>query len=280
MVVRGFEPAWPRIIAAVHTQGIADTVGLVAGRTAVRICEREGQLDECLAGPFTPVILAELGAATSPVLLSRLMSGHDAPIIAMLPPGPLPISQVISLGLSGARFELVHDASELSRTIRLATAYPLLGGEIGEVVRALSWRLDRESLEDVIGLLILGRRRTTIREALARLDRTVALRTALRTRSLPTPARLLGWGAALHVIWQMERYARDIAEVARSLGFDSSRQCSDAFKFHTGFAPMNVLRGQGFEGILDEFARRLRPAADAGVLRMSLNSTDYLRICA
>ena len=280
MLIRGFEPARPRIIAAVHSEAIADAAGIAAGRTPVRLCSREAQLDECLDGSWTPIILAELGWRTSAVMLARLMSGHNASIVAMLPPGPLPISQIISLALSRARFELVHDTSELSSALRLATSQSLVECEIGEVVRALAWRMDRQSLEEVVGLLILGRRQTTVSEALVRLDRTAILRTALRERKLPSPARLLGWGAALNLVWQMERYGRDFTSASRHLGFSSSRACSDAFKFHTGSAPMNVLRGPGFEGMLDELVRRLSGGMESAVAGTSLNATEYLQISA
>lgn len=78
----------------------------------------------------------------------------------------------------------------------------------------------------------------------------------------------------------MERYGRDLSYVARSLGSESSRHASDSFKFHTGHAAMSVLRGQGFEGILDEFVRRLGSAERAPSLSATLNATDYLRICS
>jgi len=279
VLIKGLEPARPRIIAALHSELLADSAGIAAGRIPVNLCSDLRELDACLDSA-SPVVLAELGAKTSPVMLSRLVSSRGAPIIAVLPNGPLPVSQIISLALGGARFELVHDVSELSGAIRMAFGLATLDCEIGEIVRALAWRLDRESLEDVIGMLVLGRRRTTVAEALSRLDRTAVLRSALRERALPTPARLLGWGCAFHLIWQMDRYVRDLAEVARSLGFESSRQCSDAFKFHTGMAAMTALRGPGFEGILDEFVRRLGGAAAASAFTTSLNATDYLRICA
>jgi hypothetical protein len=127
-------------------------------------------------------------------------------------------------------------------------------------------------------MLILGRRRTSVSDALARLDRTAVLRSALRERSLPTPARLLGWGCAFNLVWQVERHGRDFAAAARTLGFESSRQASDAIKFHTGFAAMTVLRGPGFQGILDEFVRRLGYAEAIPALSTTLKATDYLRI--
>ena len=223
-------------------------------------------------------MLVRLGAQTSTLVLSRLVSGHNLPIIAVLPSGPLPISQIISLALSHTRFDLIHDVSELSGAIRLAQARAIVDCEVGEIARALAWRVDRQSLEDVLGMLILGRRRTSVSEALTRLDKTAVLRSALRERSLPTPARLLGWGCAFHLLWQVERNDRDFADASKALGFDSSRQASDAFKFHTGHAAMNVLRGIGFEGILDEFVRRLGSPGHVPALSTTLNATDYLRI--
>ena len=278
-MIRGFGPARPRMIAAVHTNAIADTVAFAAGGTPVRLCSDEAQLDECFEASRAPLIVTELGRQLSPVMLSRIMSAARSPIIAVLPTGQLPTSQILSLALSGARFELVHDLSELSAAIRLAGTFPL-NSEIGDVARTIAWRMDRESLEDVMGLMILGRRRTTIREALARLDRTAALRTSMRERALPAPARLLSWGAALHIIWQMERYARDFADLSRQLGFSSSRHCSDAFKAQTGQAPMNVMRGAGFDGMLNEFARRLGAGNDVPAMSTSLRTMEYLRICA
>jgi hypothetical protein len=280
VLIKGLEPVRPRIIAALHSDVLADAAGIAAGRVPVQLCADERELDTCLDGSSRPLILAELGQKTSNVMLSRLVNGSRAPVIAVLPSGPLPVSQIIALALSGTRFELCHDVSELSGAIRAAQAQPIVDCEVGEIARALSWRMDRESLEDVVGMLVLGRRRSSVSEALARLERTAVLRTALRERALPTPARLLGWGCAFHLIWQMERYGRDLTDVARSLGFESSRQCSDAFKFHTGSAAMTVLRGAGFEGILDEFVRRLgTPGADA-LASTSLNATGYLQICA
>lgn len=266
------------MIAALHSELLADTAGIAAGRIPVSLCSDLRELDACLDST-SPVILAELGPKTSPLMLSRLVNSHGAPVIAVLPDGPLPISQIISLALSGTRFDLVHNVSELSGAIRTAFGVAMVDCEIGEIARALAWRVDRESLEDVIGMLVLGRRRTSVSEALARLDRTAVLRSVLRERALPTPARLLGWGCAFHLIWQMERYGRDLSHVARSLGFESSRHCSDAFKFHTGMAAMTALRGPGFEGILDEFVRRLGVAAAVATPTTSLNTT-YLRICA
>ena len=184
-MIRGFGPARPRMIAAVHTNAIADTVAFAAGGTPVRLCSDEAQLDECFEASRAPLIVTELGRQLSPVMLSRIMSAARSPIIAVLPTGQLPTSQILSLALSGARFELVHDLSELSAAIRLAGTFPL-NSEIGDVARTIAWRMDRESLEDVMGLMILGRRRTTIREALARLDRTAALRTSMRER-VPCP---------------------------------------------------------------------------------------------
>jgi hypothetical protein len=280
VVIRGFEPARPRLIAAIRTEMLADAAGIAAGRTPVRLCADEAQLDDCLAMTSTPLVLVELGSQTSPLMLSRLMGANGATVIAVLPSGTVPVAQVISLALSGTRFDLVHDASEISAAIRQTASLTMPQAEVGEVVRALAWRLDRQSLEDVVGLLILGRRPTSVGDALSRLERTAApLRAELRERSLPTPARLLGWGCALHLIWQMDRYGRDLAEVSRTLGFESSRQCSDAFKFHTGIAPMNALRAQGFEGILDEFVRRLG-AHQAPPLDTVRTSGSYLRICA
>jgi hypothetical protein len=78
----------------------------------------------------------------------------------------------------------------------------------------------------------------------------------------------------------MERYGRDFADVARSLGYESSRHASDAFKFHTGYAAMTVLRSQGFEGILEEFVRRLGAADRLPSLAATLNATSYLHISA
>ena len=279
-MLRGLEPLRPRVIAALHTEMLADAAGIAAGRTPVRLCADESQLDDCFNGATTPLLLAELGAPKSPMMLSRVMSHKDAPLIGVLPNGVLPLGQIISLALSGTRFELVHDVTELSAAIRLASSFQVMDSEIGEIVRALAWRVDRETLEDVVGLLILGRRRTTVGEALARIDRTAVMRTALRQRALPTPARLLGWGCAFHVIWQMERYGRDLNDVSRALGFESPRHCSDGFKFHTGSAPMNVLRGQGFEGVLDEFLRRVGAGAAKPASTASLKATDYLRISA
>ena len=40
------------------------------------------------------------------------------------------------------------------------------------------------------------------------------------------------------------------------------------------------VRGQGFEGILDDFVRRLGATEPVSALSTSLNATDYLRICA
>lgn len=278
--MRGLEPVRPGIIAALHSEALADAAGIAAGRIPVHLCADERELDSCLDGPRVPMMLAELGAQTSTLMLSRLIGGHGRPVIAVLPSGPLPISQIITLALSQTRFELVHDVSELSAAIRMAQSQTLIDCEVGAIARALAWRIDRESLEDVLGMLILGRRRTSVHDALARLDRTAVLRAALRERALPTPARLLGWGCAFHLVWQMERYGRDFAEVARSLGYESSRHASDAFKFHTGQAAMSVLRGPGFEGILDEFVRRLGPVERANPLSTSLKATDYLRICS
>jgi hypothetical protein len=267
------------MIAALHSELLADTAGIAAGRIPVNLCSDLRQLDACLDSA-SPVILAELGAKTSPMMLSRLVNSHGAPVIALLPQGQLPIAQIITLAMSGTRFELVHDLSELAGAIRTAFGVAMVDCEIGEIARALAWRMDRESLEDVLGMLVLGRRRTSVAEALARLDRTAVLRAALRERALPTPARLLGWGCAFHLIWQMDRYGRELAYVARSLGFESSRHCSDAFKFHTGMAAMTALRGVGFEGILDEFVRRLGSTGPASARPTSLNATDYLQICA
>jgi hypothetical protein len=279
VLIKGLEPVRARVIAALHSELLADTAGIAAGRIPVNLCADLPALDACLDSA-SPIVLAELGPKTSPVMLSRLVSSRGAPVIAVLPNGTLPTSQIIALALSGTRFELVHEVSELSSAIRMASGLAPVDCEIGEIARALAWRIDRESLEDIIGMLVLGRRRTTVSEALARLDRTAILRSGLRERSLPTPARLLGWGCAFHLIWQMDRYGRDLADVARSLGFESSRHCSDAFKFHTGMAAMTALRGPGFEGILDEFVRRLGTAAQPPAFSTSLNATDYLRICA
>ena len=279
-MIKGLEPVRPGIIAALHSEVVADAAGIAAGRVPVRLCADERELDTCLEGSNRPLILAELGQKTSTLMLSRLVNGPRAPVIAILPSGPLPTSQIIALAMSGTRFELAHDVSELSAAIRAAQSQPIVDCEIGEVARALAWRLDRESLEDVMGMLVLGRRRTSVSEALARLHRTAVLRSALRERSLPTPARLLGWGCAFYLIWQMERYGRDLTDVAKSLGFESSRQCSDAFKFHTGSAAMTVQRGAGFEGVLDEFVRRLGTSTADAVVSTSLNATDYLQICA
>ena len=278
--MKGLETVRPGLIAALHSEALADAAGIAAGRIPVRLCADEREFDTCMNGPRPPIVLAELGAQTSPVMLSRLVNGHGLPVIAILPSGQLPVSQIISLALSHTRFELVHDFSELSGAIRTAQSQTLVDCEIGEIARALAWRIDRASLEDVLGMLVLGRRRTTIHDALARLDRTALLRTALRERALPTPARLLGWGSAFHLIWQTERYGRDFADVARSLGYESSRHASDAIKFHTGHAAMTVLRGQGFEGILDEFVRRLGSADRLPSLSATLNATAYLHINA
>jgi hypothetical protein len=278
VLIKGLDPVRPRVIAALHSELLADTAGIAAGRVPVSLCSNLRELDACLDST-SPLILAELGPKTSPLMLSRLVNSHGAPVIAVLPDGPLPISQIISLALSGTRFDLVHNVAELSGAIRTAFGVAMVDCEIGEIARALAWRVDRESLEDVVGMLVLGRRRTSVSEALARLDRTAVLRSVLRERALPTPARLLGWGCAFHLIWQMERYGRDLSHVARSLGFESSRHCSDAFKFHTGMAAMTALRGPGFEGILDEFVRRLGVAAAVAAPTTSLNTT-YLRICA
>ena len=278
--MKGLEPVRPKVIAALQTEMLADAAGIAAGRIPVRFCADERELDSCLGEATPPLLLAELGPNTSPMMLSRLVGGHSAPVVALLPEGPLPVSQIISLALSGIRFELVHQISELAPALRMAGSQPLVDCEIGAIARALAWRIDRDSLEDVLGLLILGRRQTTVAEALARLDRSVTLRTALRDRALPTPARLLGWGSAFHIVWQMERYGRNLAELSQSLGFASSRHCSDSFKFHTGLAAMTVLRGHGFEGILDDFVRRLGRAESTPALTASLNAIDYLRICA
>ena len=278
--MKGLETVRPGLIAALHSEALADAAGIAAGRIPVKLCADEREFDSCLNGPRAPILLAELGPKTSSLMLSRLVSGHGLPVIAILPSGQLPLSQIISLALSHTRFELVHDFSELSSAIRMAQSQTLFDCEIGEIARALAWRIDRDSLEDVLGMLILGRRRTTVHEALARLDRTAVLRTALRERALPTPARLLGWGCAFHMIWQMERYGRDFADVARSAGYESSRHASDAFKFHTGHAAMTALRGHGFEGILDEFVRRLGAAERHPSLAATLNATAYLHISA
>jgi hypothetical protein len=279
-LIKGLESVRPGVIAALHSEALADAAGIAAGRIPVRLCADEREFDSCVDGSRRPMIMAELGAQTSTLMLSRLISGHGLPVIAILPSGPLPISQIITLALSQTRFELAHDVSELSGAIRMAQGQTLVDCEVGEIARALAWRIDREALEDVLGMLILGRRRTSVHEALARLDRTAVLRTALRQRALPTPARLLGWGCAFHIVWQMERYGRDFADVARSVGYESSRHASDSFKFHTGHAAMSVFRGQGFEGILDEFIRRLGSAERTPVLSATLNATDYLRICS
>jgi hypothetical protein len=279
-LIKGLESVRPGVIAALHSEALADAAGIAAGRIPVRLCADEREFDSCVDGSRRPMIMAELGAQTSTLMLSRLISGHGLPVIAVLPSGPLPISQIITLALSQTRFELAHDVSELSGAIRMAQGQTLVDCEVGEIARALAWRIDREALEDVLGMLILGRRRTSVHEALARLDRTAVLRTALRQRALPTPARLLGWGCAFHIVWQMERYGRDFADVARSVGYESSRHASDSFKFHTGHAAMSVFRGQGFEGILDEFIRRLGSAERTPVLSATLNATDYLRICS
>lgn len=278
--MKGLETVRPGLIAALHSEALADAAGIAAGRIPVRLCADEREFDTCMNGPRAPIVLAELGARTSPVMLSRLVSGHGLPVIAILPNGQLPVSQIISLALSHTRFELVHDFSELSAAIRSAQSQTLVDCEVGEIARALAWRIDRASLEDVLGMLVLGRRRTTVHDALARLDRTAVLRTALRERALPTPARLLGWGAAFHLVWQTERYGRDFADVARSVGYESSRHASDAIKFHTGHAAMTVLRGHGFEGILDEFVRRLGSADHLPSLSATLNATAYLHINA
>ena len=279
-MIRGLEPVRPGIIAALHSEALADAAGIAAGRIPVRLCANEREFDSCLDGARTPMVLAELGPHTSTLMLSRLIDGHGRPVIAVLPSGPLPISQIITLALSQTRFELVHDVSELSAAIRMAQVQAMIDCEVGEIARALAWRVDRESLEDVLGMLILGRRPTSVHDALARLHRTAVLRTALRERSLPTPARLLGWGSVFHLVWQVERYGRDFAAAARSVGFESSRQASDAVKFHTGHAAMSVLRGPGFEGILDEFVRRLGSAERSPEISTTLKATDYLRICS
>jgi len=279
-VIKSLEPVRPGIIAALHSEMLADAAAIAAGRIPVRLCPDERAFDSCLDSARAPIILAELGAHTSTLMLSRLINGHGRPVIAVLPSGPLPVSQIISLALTHTRFELVHDVSELSAAIRNAQTQPIVDCEIGEIARALAWRINRESLEDVLGMVILGRRRTTVAEALSRLDRTAVLRTALRERALPTPARLLGWGNAFHMVWQVERQGRDLADVARGLGYESSRHASDAIKFHTGHAAMSVLRGMGFEGILDEFLRRLGPAERLPALATTLNATDYLHIFA
>lgn len=280
MLIKSLEPVRPAIIAALHSEALADAAGIAAGRIPVRLCADERELDSCLAASRTPLMLVELGAKTSTLTLSRLISGHGLPVIAVLPSGALPISQIISLALSNTRFDLVHDVSELSGAIRTAQAQTMVDCEVGEIARALAWRIDRHSLEDVLGMLILGRRRTSVSDALMRLERTAVLRTALRERALPTPARLLGWGSAFHLVWQVERNGRDFAAAARMLGFESSRQASDAIKFHTGLAAMSVLRGPGFQGILDEFVRRLGYAEGIPALATTLNATDYLRICS
>lgn len=278
--MKGLETVRPGLIAALHSEALADAAGIAAGRIPVKLCADEREFGTCMNAQRAPILLVELGAQTSNLMLSRLVSGHGLPVIAILPSGQLPVSQIISLALSHTRFELVHDFSELSGVIRQAQSQTLFDCEIGEIVRALSWRIDRESLEDVVGMLVLGRRRTTVHDALARLDKTAVLRTALRERALPTPARLLGWGCAFHLVWQMERYGRDFADVARSLGYESSRHASDAFKFHTGHAAMTVLRGHGFEGILDDFVRRLGSAERLPSLAATLNATAYLHINA
>jgi hypothetical protein len=280
VVIKGLEPVRPGIIAALHSEALADAAGIAAGRIPVQLCADEREFDSCIHGSRRPMLMAELGAQTSTLMLSRLISGHGLPVLAVLPSGPLPIAQIITLALSQTPFELVHDVSELAGAIRSAQGRTGVDCEIGEIARALAWRIDRESLEDVLGMLVLGRRRISVHDALARVDRTAVLRTALRERALPTPARLLGWGAAFHLVWQMERYGRDLSYVARSLGYESSRHASDSFKFHTGHAAMSVLRGQGFEGILDEFVRRLGSAERAPSLSATLNATDYLRICS
>jgi hypothetical protein len=190
-------------------------------------------------------------------MLGRLMRGPEQPIVAVLPPGPLPISQVLSLALSGARFELVHDLAEVAYATRMAMEAPALDSEIGEITRALAWRLDRRSLEYVIGLLIMGRRRAAGPEALERLAGTNASRVALPDRAIFKPASLLGWGAAFHLLWQMEYYSGDFHAASTRIGFDSTLQCSDSFKHFTGSAPMNVLRGPGFAGLLEEFVRHV-----------------------
>jgi hypothetical protein len=279
-VIKSLEPVRPEVIAALHSETLADAAGIAAGRIPVRLCADERDLDSCIQGSRTPLMLAELGGQTSTLMLSRLVSGHGLPVIAVLPSGPLPIAQIISLALSHTRFELAHDVSELSGAIRMAQAFGMVDCEVGEIARALAWRIDRHSLEDVLGMLILGRRRTSVSEALVRLERTAVLRAALRERSLPTPARLLGWGCAFHLVWQVERYGRDFAAAARTLGFESSRHASDAIKFHTGLAAMTVLRGPGFQGILDEFVRRLGLPEGIPALSTTLNTTDYLRICS
>jgi len=279
-LMKGLETVRPGLIAALHSEALADAAGIAAGRIPVQLCADEREFDACVGGPRPPIVLAELGGQTTPLMLARLISGHGLPVIAILPSGTLPVSQIITLALTHTRFELVHDFSELSGAIRMAQSETIVDCEVGSIVRALAWRIDRESLEDVVGMLVLGRRRTTIHDALARLDRTAVLRTALRERALPTPSRLLGWGSAFHTVWQMERYGRDFADVARALGYESSRHASDAFKFHTGHAAMTVLRGYGFEGILDEFVRRLGSAERLPSLAATLNATDYLHIRA
>ncbi|MEO5568125.1 MAG: hypothetical protein ABIR92_06520 [Gemmatimonadaceae bacterium] len=262
-MIKGFDPVRPRVIAAaVHTDALAHAASLAAGRGTVRVCSHDNQLDSCLTNEWVPLIVAELGVHASPLMLSRIMRTTKTPIIAVLPPGPLPIAQILSLAMSGVPFELVHNSSELSAAVA-ASPFNALESEIGEIARALSWRLDRQSLEYVVGLLVLGRRRTSVSEALARIDRPMDIRNVLREKSLPKPARILGWGAALHLIWQAERYSRDITEISRVLGFESARHCSDAFKFHTGIAPMNVIRGDGFGGIAEEFLRQLGGSSSA-----------------
>lgn len=280
VVLKGLEPVRPAIIAALHSEALADAAGIAAGRIPVQLCANDRELDSCLGGSRTPLMLVELGAHMSNLTLSRLVSGHGLPVIAILPTGPLPISQIISLALSDTRFDLLHDISELSGAIRTAQAQTMVDCEVGEIARALAWRIDRHSLEDVLGMLILGRRRISVSDALARLDRTAVLRSALRERALPTPARLLGWGCAFNLVWQVERNGRDFAAAARLVGFESSRQASDAIKFHTGMAAMTVLRGPGFQGILDEFVRRLGYAEGIPALSTTLNATNYLRICS
>jgi hypothetical protein len=266
-MIRALSSVRPRIIAAaVNTQRIADAAASGAGSTGVQVCTDESQLDYCLASYWAPVIVAELGTGAPMSMLGRLIRGTDQPIIAVLPQGALPISQILSLALSGARFELVHDVSEVAAATAQAMSSPAVDSEIGELTRALAWRLDRRTLEYVVGMLVLGRRRIESPVALERLIGSNASRTAARERPIFEPSRLLGWGAAFHLVWQMEYYASDFPAASARIGFETPLACSDAFKSHTGSAPMNVLRGPGFAGLLDEFVRRLGETNDVFTL--------------
>jgi hypothetical protein len=240
----------------VETVRAAAAATAVAGSAGMKICAVEKDFDDCFERYDVTVMLSEIGPTTSVGMLSRFMIRGNAPHIMMFAPGRLPVAEIVALCLANARFQLVHDPAEVAAMMRLVMSYPNGDSELGTVTRRLASSLDRPSLHHVMGLFILGRRRASVRLASRQLGKA-ALRNTLRDLSLPKATSLLGWGAALHLMWQMERFDVDLHDGARAVGFSTTRQCSDVFKYHTGRAPGIALREGGFASLLEEFDARI-----------------------